>query len=192
LRDGALVIGAGVTHYDGARHDLVRSVLPGFAQAWARLANVRVRMSATIGGNVTARRTRYEAAILLSALGAQLQFAAPQGEVSMACENIWSATLPQGALLYEIRIPLRDGLALDYERSMRPVMTQALALDAAGQGRLVTATEFTRPRVLDVQAAGGPPVYTPYAAGDPVAGDRYLNHVAQVFSVRQFERLQKS
>ncbi len=187
-RDNHLVIGAGVSHYAGSRHPLVREKLPGFASAWARIANVRIRMSATLGGNVMARRTRYEGAILLSALAASLQLFTSEGERSLPVEAIWRDDFPPSALLTEIRIPLRPGLAFDYERSMRPVMTQALAMDGAGNGRLVTATEFTTPRILHFNSET-PPHFAPYAVSDPVASDAYLNQVAGVFLQRQLQRL---
>lgn len=186
LRDDCLMIGAGVTHQQGSSDPLVKTAIPGFASAWRKIANVRIRMSATIGGNLMARRTRYEGAILLSALAARLQFEYIGGSLEIAAGDIWDAALPAGALLTAIRIPLRVGLRLDYERSMRPVMTQALALDEKGHGRLVTSTEFTRPRILEISAAGS---YQPYAIGDPVASDDYLNHIAGVFMRRQFARL---
>lgn len=188
-RNGCLWIGACVTHQQGSASAVVQSTIPGFAGAWRKIANVRIRMSATIGGNLMARRTRYEGAILLSALAARLQFESANGPCDIAVEDIWDAVLPAGALLTAIRIPLRDGLRLDYERSLRPVMTQALAIDLEGIGRLVTATEFTRPRPLDISPGAG---YQPYAIGDPVAGDDYLNHTAGVFMRRQLARLAAS
>ena len=99
-----LRIGSCVTHDAGSRSEIVRRAVPGFAAAWGRIANVRVRMTATIGGNVMARRTRYEMPVLLDALGASLIFS--------------------GKLLVEIAIPLEGLVALDYDRSLRPVMTQ--------------------------------------------------------------------
>ena len=188
LSDGAIEIGAAVTHAAGSSDPLVRQHLPAFARAWARIANVRVRMSATLGGNLMAHRTRYEGAILLAALGARLRLATAAGETLIAAEECFEA--PAGCLLKSIVIPLRKGLQLDYERSMRPVLTQAVALDAAGFGRVVTATEFVRPRVQDL--IGGAPaggVLSELPFGDPVASDGYIERMRAVFLARQLERM---
>ena len=186
IENGTLAIGAAVTHADGAVHPLVRQHLPGFAAAWARIANVRIRMSATLGGNIMARRTRYEGALLLSAMAAKLQFATPGGKIEIPVEDIWTAALPSSALLTTLLIPLRPGLKLDYDRSLRPIMTQAVALDATGQGRMVTATEHAVPRIQNLQAAaqeGGP--MPAHQFKDPVTGDAYLNRVSRVIYERQ-------
>lgn len=184
----ALVIGAGVTHAAGASHPLICEYLPSFGQAWSRIANVRIRMSATIGGNLMARRTRYEAAILLAAVGAKVRFAVPGHEVEAPLETCFEP--PAGALLTAIVIPLRQGLRLDYERSLRPVMTQAVAVDAAGDGLVVTATEFIRPRIEVLQGGVLMPSSEGAAVfGDPVTSDSYLARIGRVFLTRQLDRL---
>jgi aerobic carbon-monoxide dehydrogenase medium subunit len=122
---GGLVIGACVTHYEGAARPLVREYASGFAAAWGKIANVRVRFSATIGGNLMARRTRYECLILLSALEANARLRGPAGTFELPVEKLWSATLPKGTLLTAVGLPARNRLRFDYERSLRPIMTQA-------------------------------------------------------------------
>ena len=188
-RDGALVIGAGVTHADGAIHPLIREHLPSFGRAWSGIANVRIRMSATLGGNLMARRTRYEGAILLTALGARVRLTMPSAEQESEVP-IETCAFPDGALLTAIVIPLRKGLHLDYERSLRPVMTQAVAVDASGDGRVVTATEFIRPRLQSLRGGTLAATSAPSAVfGDPVASDDYLRRMQGVFLARQLERM---
>jgi CO/xanthine dehydrogenase FAD-binding subunit len=80
--------------YEGAAHPLVREYASGFAAAWGKIANVRVRFSATIGGNLMARHTRYECSILLSALEANARLRGPAGTFEMPVEKLWNATLP--------------------------------------------------------------------------------------------------
>lgn len=191
--DQEIIIGAGVTHEKGSEHAGLRARLPGFAWAWSRISNVRIRMSATLGGNIMSCRTRYEGSILLSALAAKLRFSSPDGNFEMAAEDIWINTLPMASILTHIVIPLRAGLVFDYERSMRPIMTQALAIDGAGHGRIVTATEYVRPHIREIrhdeiQSAET----TKHAYGDPVASDRYINQVSEVFLSRQLQRLKQS
>jgi CO/xanthine dehydrogenase FAD-binding subunit len=72
-----------------------------------------------------ARRTRYECLILLSALEANARLRGPAGTFELPVEKLWSATLPKGTLLTAVGLPARNRLRVDYERSLRPIMTQA-------------------------------------------------------------------
>ena len=191
LANDCLVIGAAITHENGATHPLVRQHLPGFGAAWSRIANVRLRMTATLGGNVMARRTRYEGAILLTALDARLRFMTADGELLMPVEDLWNAKLPPGALLTELLIPLRPGLRLDYDRSLRPIMTQAVALDATGAGRIVTATEHAVPQ-LQPLLAGKPAGWQLHdkVFDDPITSDAYLNRIRRIIYDRQRARME--
>ncbi len=182
---GELRIGALVTHFEGAAHPLIRKHLPGFAAAWAKIANVRVRFSATIGGNLMARRTRYEGSILLSALGARARLESKAGTQDVPVEALWTGGTTPAALLTSILIPLRRGQRFDYERSLRPIMTQAIAYDDSGEGRVVTATEFAIPVIRPLrkgQAQGA------LRLTDPVTSQDYLARVSDVFLSRQRKR----
>lgn len=188
VSDGHLQIGACVTHDAGSRSDIVRSVAPGFAAAWGRIANVRVRMTATIGGNIMARRTRYEMPILLDALGAQMQFA--------------------GTLLIGVSIPLDGLIAFDYDRSLRPVMTQAVCLRRAADGALVLratiGTEASTPYGFRVPADAASRDIIGSTAGrlsedayhgfpadfaDHYTSNAYLRRVGRAILQRQLERI---
>jgi carbon-monoxide dehydrogenase medium subunit len=188
VENDCLVIGASVTHAQGSANPEVQRCIPGFASAWARIANVRIRISATLGGNVMARRTRYEGAIFLTCLDARLRVATTTGVTEQPIEAIWSGEAPRG-LLTHIVIPLLPGLRLDYERSLRPIMTQALCIDAQGNGRVVTATEHVVPRVSTVVNGIPDSAFAHASYGDPVTGDAYINRVARVLADRQLARL---
>lgn len=195
-----LRIGALVTHDAGVRNEHVRSVA-GLAESWSRIATVRVRFWGTIGGNLMARRTRYEMAILLAALDARLHVTTTQGSRSLAAAELFLADDLDGALLTHVSIPLRDGLRLDYERSLRPTMTQAFAFwnGANGRpaGRVVTATEHIQPVVIDLDLSSGQTAERAAAAAmdmlpatfaDPAVSNRYLRHTGGVFLRRQILR----
>ena len=96
-----------------------------------------------------ARHCRYEMSILVTAMGGVARFATRDGEIALTPQEIWDGKVPGRSLLTRIEVPLTAGLRLDYERSLRPIMTQALALwtDAGGGpcGRAVIATEYLRP-----------------------------------------------
>jgi aerobic carbon-monoxide dehydrogenase medium subunit len=189
--DGHLRIGSCVTHDAGSRSDTVRSVAPGFAAAWGRIANVRVRMTATIGGNVMARRTRYEMPILLDALEAHLEFS--------------------GSLLVEIAIPLAGLIALDYDRSLRPIMTQAACVRRHSDGslslRTSVGTEALAPHGFTIPIADPDLAALQHAAGalsaeayralpddfaDPYTSNAYVRRAGHAILKRQMERLARA
>jgi carbon-monoxide dehydrogenase medium subunit len=186
LAGNTLEIGATVTHWAGSTHELVRRHLPSLGHAWSRIANVRIRFSATLGGNLMARRTRYEAAILLSALQARLRLQSVEGIFEIRVEDLWTAKLPGAALLTHVVIPLRDGSRLDYARELRPIMTQAVALDGSGDGRVVTATEYAVPCIRPLLASK-PEGELDLA--DPVTSAAYVRRVSEVLLARQLERM---
>ncbi|MGW0928616.1 FAD binding domain-containing protein [Streptomyces sp. NPDC002644] len=182
VRDGALEIGAGVAHHDGAHDPVVRAALPAFADAWGRIANHRIRQRATIGGNLMARRTRYEMSIMLQALGARLRLRTPDGPLELDPAALWERAEPHGALLTSIVVPDTGRLWFGYERSMRPLATAAVAV----RGEEVTLTvgsEYTRPHTLRL-ALGEDPARAaatlPDSLGDAAASADYRRHLAGV------------
>lgn len=158
VRGDSLSIGSLVTHDAGSNSETVRRSLPGFASAWDLIANVRIRFSATLGGNVMARR-RYEMPLLLSALGARLRFADASGEVERDVANPAEPLVSPRAILTAAVIPLAGAIAFDYDRSLRPIVTHAVALrrSAAGTicGRVVIGTEALPLYAYDFALDGG-------------------------------------
>lgn len=189
-----LLLGARLTHHEAWQHPALDAV-PGLAAAWRKIATVRIRRQATLGGNLMARRTRYELSILLTALGATARFAGPSGITEMPVEAIWDADLSAHPLLVSVAIPLTDTPALDYERSMRPTFTQAVCRRGTGDApslRVVVATEFLRPWCTE--AAASEPAETiferlPDAFHDPAVGRAYLAKAGAAFLKRQIARM---
>jgi carbon-monoxide dehydrogenase medium subunit len=154
---GGFLIGATVTHHAGCTDPLVRERAPGFAQAWSRISNPRIRFTATLGGNLMARRVRYEGSILLSAARARLEFATSGGPVQLAPADVWEGRVPARALLVGIGIDTADLLWYSYERSMRPLITLAACLRKNASGLMLTcavATEYLRPVQLELDLPG--------------------------------------
>lgn len=205
--DGVLHIGALVTHHAGAGDVRVRATVPGFAQAWSRIANPRIRFRATLGGNLMARRSRYEGALLLGALRAQLEFATPSGPVQASVESIGRGAAPQHALLCGIRIDTTELLAFHYERSLRPLYTQALSLWRDPRGlrlNLAIGTEYLRPLILSLSL---PRLSAPQLAAraraiaddvlsslpdsfrDPMVTPAYVRRAGAALLARQLEKI---
>ena len=197
--DHRLTLGAGLTHAEGAAHPYLRRALRPLAEAWSSIATVRIRYAGTLGGNLMARRTRYEMPILLASLGAALNFAAPSGAdgSSRPVEWLWDGEGINGAgILESVTIDTADLAWFGYERSMRPLTTVALALRVRGDGLVATATigsEQHRPVTVSAPAAE-PELATSLAAGLPdsvadAAGSAdYRRHVTAVLVRRLMTR----
>ena len=80
VRDGALALGALATHYALERHPLVARHLPAYAALSRAVANVRVRVAGTLGGNLCFAEPHADPPALLAALGAAVRLAGPDGE----------------------------------------------------------------------------------------------------------------
>jgi carbon-monoxide dehydrogenase medium subunit len=151
----ALHIGSGVTHLQGAHHPELQERLPGFAAAWRQIATVRIRHRATLGGNLMARRTRYELPVMLTALRADLHFGGGGAAATLPPEALWTAERSPASLLTHVTIPLGEDTLFAYDRSLRPVATLALALRRQGgswHGHAALATEWLRPCLLPLPA----------------------------------------
>ena len=155
-----LHIGACVTHGAGSSHAQVTELAPGFAQGWAQIANPRIRFTATLGGNLMARRARYEASVLLAAAKGRLEFATLGGPVQLTPQDLWAGHAPGRALLATIHIDTANLLHYVYERSMRPLLTLAAALRRRADGLALTcavATEYLPPALLELALPGRDP-----------------------------------
>ena len=160
LKGNALTIGAGMRHNEGACHGLVDQHIPGFTSAWSLFGNTRVQGMGTLGGNIMARRERYEGPILASALQAELAFLGPDGEFTASMEDVWSNRYPEGALLTHVSVPVAGRPRLAYDRTLRPIFTLAAVLQDAPTGgiggRAVMGFEWDRPVTFDLDLGGIP------------------------------------
>src|SRR3989441_5569562 len=78
LRDGMIRIGAAATHRSIERSALLRSRLPVFTDMESLVANVRVRNTGTLGGNLCFAEPHSDPATLLLVLGASVAVEGPQ------------------------------------------------------------------------------------------------------------------
>lgn len=187
LDDGTLRIGAGAIHHEGARHPAVAGALPGLAAAWGRIATQRIRQRATIGGNIMARRPRYEMSLMCDSLGAELSFLSPDAPSRLSVADVWDGRVPAGALLLSVDIPVVAGTWFGYERSMRPLLTVAATVrpGAAGTGsvRMSVGSEMRRHFTVEAPLGTSPAdiaAALPDEIGDAVAGADYRRHLAGV------------
>ncbi|HEY6496904.1 MAG TPA: FAD binding domain-containing protein [Trebonia sp.] len=192
---GTLRIGAGAVHHEGARHPAVRTALPGLAAAWRQIATHRIRQRATIGGNIMARRPRYEMPVMCDSLGAELSFISPNGPCRLSTADVWDSRVPPGALLLSVDLPDLPGAWFGYERSLRPLLTVAATAraDTAGGGmvRVSVGSEMRRHFTVEAPLGTDPmdiAAALPGEIGDAVAGARYRRHAAGVLLGRLLAR----
>jgi carbon-monoxide dehydrogenase medium subunit len=204
--DGVLRIGALNTHDDGASHPELLAALPELATAWSGIATVRIRFRATIGGNLMARRFRYEMPVILGALDTTMELSTPAGERRCTVDEFVrrDPTAPDGpALLHHLAVDTASLVAYRYDRSLRPVTTVALAVRRAGDGLRFTSvigSEY-RAAVLVRTDAGVPDLDSadpagiaaalagqlPDGIGDYAGSASYRRRVVEVLLRRQLE-----
>jgi aerobic carbon-monoxide dehydrogenase medium subunit len=109
LADGMIKIGALCTHHGLENSELLRGKLPSLHKLEQNVANVRVRQSGTLGGNLCFAEPHADPGTLLIALGAKLVVEKSSGKREIAAEEFfvdaYETSLEADELLSEIRIP---------------------------------------------------------------------------------------
>ena len=107
--EGALRIGAMTTLRALERSDAVGTAMPVLKKALRTLANVRVRNVATVGGALAHADPHMDLPPLLSALGAHVTIAGPEGERSAPVEALYAGylenTLKHDELITHLEVP---------------------------------------------------------------------------------------
>lgn len=107
--DGCLSIGALATHRSVERSPAVLRRAPALARAFGCVGNVRIRETASVGGNLAHADCRLDPPPMLLALGAEVVLAGPRGTRVMALEDfyrgMYETVLEPGEILLEVRTP---------------------------------------------------------------------------------------
>lgn len=105
----ALRIGALTSHRAVELSPLVRQAFPALAEAFSHIGNVRVRQTASIGGNLAHADYRLDPPPPLLVLGAEVSAFGPQGERRIALKDffrgLYETALEPGEILTAVRIP---------------------------------------------------------------------------------------
>jgi carbon-monoxide dehydrogenase medium subunit len=184
-------IGALTSHWDIETADLLAARLPDFQRAWTTIGNVRVRMAGTVGGNLMAAESGYDGRVLLGVLGATLEFATAGGTVSVpaASPSGW----PEGGLLLSVGIPAGDGTRLSFDRSLKPVVSVAVALSGSGDEAVVGAgCAYPTPCFRTATGTGeGIESGFPEPAGNAMGSAGYRRRMIGVLARRQIAALRE-
>ena len=140
-KDGALLIGGTATHRAIERSPLVQQHVPVLAQMEKNVANVRVRASGTLGGNLCFAEPHSDPATLLLALGAKAHLQAKSKRRTVAMDKLitgsYETSLASDELLEAIEIPIlttnQRAAYLKYQLKERPTLGLALVLDMDGE-----------------------------------------------------------
>ncbi len=146
-RDGQLHIGAAVTHRAIERSSVVRELLPVMAEMAANVANVRVRATGTLGGNLCFAEPHSDPATLLLALGGTARAQGRGGERTLSMDGLlagaYENSLTQDEVLTGVDVPLpgttQRTAYLKFQVHERPLLGLALMLDLNEDGSEVRA-----------------------------------------------------
>ena len=172
--DGShLIIGAGATHHDVETSELVQRLRPDLQAAWRTVGNVRIRRAGTVGGNLLAGESGYDAAPILAAVGARLMWS--DGSTTTSVDPG-----PASALLLDIEVPLHGSVRFD--RSLKPVVSVAV-----GPGGVGVGCAGSRPMLFTVDEAVDPRQTVDRCSDDAFASARYRSRMIAVLAARLSE-----
>jgi len=140
LKNSSLMIGGTATHRAIERSALVKQNLPVLADMETKVANVRVRASGTLGGNLCFAEPHSDPATLLVALGAKVHIQGKSGNKTVAIDKLitgaYETSLASDELLTAVEIPplakSQRAAYLKYQLKERPTLGLALVLEVEG------------------------------------------------------------
>jgi len=133
--NGALRVGACLTHHELANNAAIRARAPSLALAESQVANIRVRNQGTLGGNLAFNDPHSDPGTVLLVHNASVTIGNATGERRLALDeffvDMYATALQAGELLLEVEIPsLPAGMNSSYlrlHRYQRPTLGVAAA-----------------------------------------------------------------
>jgi carbon-monoxide dehydrogenase medium subunit len=140
LQNGTVVIGATATHRAIEHSAAVKQNLPVVAEMETNVANVRVRASGTLGGNLGFAEPHSDPATLFLALGARVNVQGKAGARSVPIDKLitgaYETSLAPDELMTGIEVPVlsksQRAAYLKFQLKERPTLGLAMVLDLAG------------------------------------------------------------
>lgn len=142
VEDGELVIGGCTTHRTIERSPLVMERWPALAAMLAHVANVRVRASGTLGGNLAFADPHSDPATFLLAADARVDIWGPAGVRTVPMADFvlgpYTTALDEGEVILAVRVPPVPATAAIAHRKIclheRPTVTVACMVRREGGG----------------------------------------------------------
>jgi carbon-monoxide dehydrogenase medium subunit len=218
-QNSCIQIGAAVTHRAIEKSPVVRENLPVVSEMVAKIANVRVRASGTLGGNLCFAEPHSDPATLLLALGASARVQGKAGERTLSMDELiagaYETSLAPDELLTGVEIPIpaknQHSAYVKFQVHERPLLGLALVLDVGDGGRVISgaraavgcvglkpcrsekAEELVRGSVEDVEKQLANAADALGDAAEPVddleGSAEYKRHLVGVFLRRAFNRV---
>ena len=138
LRNGGIDIGAACTHRSVERSPVVRENQPMLAELESHVANVRVRATGTLGGNLCFAEPHSDPATLLLVLEARLHVESESGGRELRMDELiggaYANNLAPGEILTKITVPCATtnerAAYAKFQVHERPTLGLALWLDS--------------------------------------------------------------
>jgi len=161
-KDGALVIGATVTHREAERSSDVAAFCPALARTFASVATVRIRNQATVGGNLAHADPAQDPPAMLLALGAEVLVVSTAGERAVPLSELFvdylTTSLAHGDVVRAVRVPaLADGTRATYVKFLPRTADDYATVSVAAVLRLAADGTIADVRVA-LGAAGPTPI----------------------------------
>jgi aerobic carbon-monoxide dehydrogenase medium subunit len=113
IENDAIRIGALATHRAVELSPVIREAFPILAEAFSKIGNVRVRQTASVGGNLAHADYRLDPPPPLLVLGAEVYVRGPNGSRAVPIKNffrgLYETALEPGELIVDVRIPFMPG-----------------------------------------------------------------------------------
>jgi carbon-monoxide dehydrogenase medium subunit len=168
-------IGALATHRMVETSPLIRQAFPAVSRAFGHIGNVRVRQTASVGGNLAHADYRLDPPPALLALNAEVNVFGPQGARTVPIKNffqgMYETALAPGEILVDVKIPFTP-------ENSRAVYLRYTALSANDWPCLGVAAFLARQngRCKELRVALGGVAATPVLIGGlEFAGDQTLD-----------------
>ena len=146
-RDGVIEIGAACTHHAIEQSALVREKQPVFAELESQVANIRVRATGTLGGNLCFAEPHSDPATMLLVLGAAVRIESAAGAREIPIEKLiagaYANRLEPGEILTRIVVPSAKpshrAAYMKFQIHERPTLGLGLCLETSDGGHTFTA-----------------------------------------------------
>jgi carbon-monoxide dehydrogenase medium subunit len=142
-KNGSLFIGSAVTHRAIEQSTVVQKQLPVVAEMETKVANVRVRATGTLGGNLCFAEPHSDPATLLLALEAKAQVQGKNGTRKVNIDKLitgaYETSLANDELLTSVEIPVlsksQRAAYVKFQTHERPTLGLALVIDLDDAGQ---------------------------------------------------------
>ena len=146
-RDAVIEIGAACTHRTIEQSTLVREKQPVFAELESQVANIRVRATGTLGGNLCFAEPHSDPATMLLVLGATVRIESAAGTREIPIEKLiagaYANHLAPGEILTRIVVPSAKSshraAYMKFQIHERPALGLGLWLETPDSGLTFTA-----------------------------------------------------